>query len=137
MQLKSKPMIGKFITLIVCIAFSLGLVNCKPENNCFSIENGVVYSVSGPDNGIVNTPITITANFYAVNGCGSFHSISDVKENFTVTIEVKVAYNGCVCADMIMDFSEDFVFQTSNPGVYTFVFKNVILEDIVHTITIN
>jgi hypothetical protein len=101
------------------------------------VENAVVESVSGSVIGSVNTPIVITVDFYAINGCGSFHSISESRKNFEVTINVKVAYNGCVCSDMLVGFKQDFIFVASEPGVYSLVFNNAFLENIVKTITIN
>jgi hypothetical protein len=121
----------------VIVALSMLMGSCAKKDKCYSVENAIVTSVSGPQTAAVNEQVTLTVNFYAVNGCGAFHSIADSRSQNTITVNVKVAYSGCVCTDIILEMQEEYVFTGSQPGVYTIVFNNKVLDDITHTITIN
>jgi len=101
-----------FISLSGCITFT-----------CDETRSAGVEDVSGPSAGIVGEDIAISVTFYATNGCGSFHSMSDSQSGNVITVEGKVKYTGCICPEVLVTFEEQYIFKASIPGTYEIIFQ--------------
>jgi hypothetical protein len=124
------------VKLISILLFTLLLWGCESEDPDI-VDLGVITNVSGPASGEVNEDIIFKIDFYAINGCGSFHSITCSQNGNRTFVQANVKYSGSVCPDILIEFQEDFVFRTTQVGVYTLVFNNSFYDDITYTITIN
>ena len=122
---------------LLIFSFSLAALSSCSEDDCSSIERGVVTHVSGSEEIEYPSDITLTVHFYAVNGCGSFYEIEENMDDNTIYVEMKVKYVGCFCTQALVHMQEEYTFKPPSKGTYTFEFLNNYTDNITHVVAVN
>ncbi len=126
----------KGLLIFITVAMLNGLTGCI-HFICNEVMRATVEEISGPSTGKVGEDILFNVTYYATNGCGSFHSISESREGKSITVEGKVKYSGCICPEVLVFFEEQYVFKATSPGIYEIIFLSTGSNSFKHTITIN
>lgn len=129
---------GRSVNVLLLIILTTLLLGCgKNENNCTSIERGVVTQVNGPNEIEYPSEISFDVYLYANNGCGNFYRIEESTDGKTIYVEMLVKYVGCICTHALVNIDKEYVFKPASRGTYSFVFLNKYTDNITHQVTVN
>ncbi|MFP9117871.1 hypothetical protein ACLI08_08790 [Flavobacterium sp. RNTU_13] len=132
-------MMKKFIaiTALFVVAFITGCSLSNNEPYCYSAAAAPITSVTGPDTGQVNTPLTFTVLIQAASSCGELDRFYESTTGFPKDISAIVKYEGCNCDNKVTSLSKQYTFTAAASGTYTLRFTTAnSAAPIVKTITI-
>jgi hypothetical protein len=126
-----------FLTVLFCVLL-LVETGCTGNitENCSSIQQAYIGKVDGSKTGNINQDISFTVYFGINSGCGKYGSITETVSGNTRTVSVNAKYEGCACTAMAGVITTNYIFKTSQAGIYYFKFSQGNNSFIIDTLTI-
>jgi len=111
---------------VIFILFALVVIiacNKKDDDNCLEYKSSFVVSVNAPSSGSINEDINVEIQFL-IGGCEKFNEFKESTYENTITIEVFIKHEGCICPDVAASTQGNYVFNSPTPGDYELKFKS-------------
>lgn len=86
---------------------------------CIRYPESSILGLTGPDVTSVNQDASFEIQFWAYNGCGSFHGFETLINNDTITVKVRAKYLRCnVCTQALRKITAIYSVRASDSGTY-------------------
>lgn len=110
-------------------------LDSKPDSCSTEVLAPTTRLVS-PETGTVGTPVTVRYTLQIVNGCGQFKSVSEQRSGNHIYLSPVVAYEGCVCPEVVSSYEGSYPFTATQPGTYIFHFPSATATPLTDTLIV-
>ncbi|GAB2785005.1 hypothetical protein HNQ93_002517 [Hymenobacter luteus] len=126
--------------LVAATLITTALAGClsldsKPDT-CSTEVLAPTTQVLSPATGQVGTPVTVRYTLQIINGCGEFKSLSEQRSGNHIYLSPVVAYQGCVCPEVVSSYEGSYPFTATQPGTYIFHFPSATPTPLTDTLVV-